>query len=194
MNTKQTAATEPERTESLMRATGIVRRVDDLGRIVIPKEIRRTMHIREGDPLEIYTETGGEIVFRKYSPVGELGSFAEEYASSLFRISRCPSVICDRDSVIAFSGTVKKETENRALSDEMLALITGRAFYAAGADEIYLTQGGGRRVVCSAPIIANGEAIGAVVLLMPEEGIKLGEAETKLVLAAADFLSKCTDY
>lgn len=90
-----------------MKATGIVRRIDDLGRVVIPKEIRRTLRIREGDPLEIFTATDGEVVFKKYSPVGELGNFATQYADVLMRVSQMPTVITDRDHVIAVSVQVK---------------------------------------------------------------------------------------
>jgi len=87
-----------------MKATGIVRRIDDLGRIVIPKEIRRTMRIREGDPLEIYTSPDGEVIFKKYSPVGEISCTASQYADVLSKVGGCPAVICDRDHVIAVSG------------------------------------------------------------------------------------------
>ncbi|MEG0036304.1 MAG: AbrB/MazE/SpoVT family DNA-binding domain-containing protein, partial [Oscillospiraceae bacterium] len=83
-----------------MKATGIVRRIDDLGRVVIPKEIRRTLHIRDGDPLEIYTEKDGEVIFKKYSPVGELSGFAEKICESLYKTGGCTAAVCDRDSVI----------------------------------------------------------------------------------------------
>ena len=68
-----------------MRATGIVRRIDELGRVVIPKEIRRTLRIREGDPLEIYTDHDGEVVLKKYSPIGEIANIAKDYTDSLYR-------------------------------------------------------------------------------------------------------------
>ncbi len=92
-----------------MKATGIVRRIDDLGRVVIPKEIRRTLRIREGDPLEIYTATDGEVIFKKYSPVGELSAFAAQYADVIARISGMPTLICDTDHVIAAAGVSKRE-------------------------------------------------------------------------------------
>ena len=99
-----------------MKATGIVRRIDDLGRVVIPKEIRRTLRIREGDPLEIFTATDGEVVFKKYSPVGELGNFATQYADVLMRVSQMPTVITDRDHVIAVSGASKREYLERRVT------------------------------------------------------------------------------
>ena len=99
-----------------MKATGIVRRIDDLGRVVIPKEIRRTLRIREGDPLEIYTATDGEVIFKKYSPVGELSAFASQYAEVLSRVSGLPVIICDKDHVIAASGVSKRELLERRVS------------------------------------------------------------------------------
>lgn len=92
-----------------MKATGIVRRIDDLGRVVIPKEIRRTMRIREGDPLEIFTDRDGEVIFKKYSPIGELGEFASQYAETLYKTSGYPACITDRDTIIAISGAAKKD-------------------------------------------------------------------------------------
>ena len=91
-----------------MKATGIVRRIDDLGRVVIPKEIRRTMRIREGDPLEIFTDNDGEVIFKKYSPIGELSEFAGQYAEVLFKVGGHPVVITDRDHVVSVAGLPKK--------------------------------------------------------------------------------------
>ena len=99
-----------------MKATGIVRRIDDLGRVVIPKEIRRTMRIREGDPLEIFTDNEGGVIFKKYSPIGELSSFASQYAEVLYKVGGCPGLICDRDSVVAAAGIPKKEVIERRVS------------------------------------------------------------------------------
>src|SRR5690606_11016659 len=87
-----------------MKATGIVRRIDDLGRVVIPKEIRRTLRIREGDPLEIFVDRDGEVILKKYSPIGELGDFAKEYAESLHESTGHITMICDRDTIIAVAG------------------------------------------------------------------------------------------
>ena len=102
-----------------MKATGIVRRIDDLGRVVIPKEIRRTMRIREGDPLEIYTEKDGEVIFKKYSPIGELGDFAANYVETLAKARGHCSCITDRDNVIAVSGLPKKELIEKPVSSEL---------------------------------------------------------------------------
>ena len=102
-----------------MKATGIVRRIDDLGRVVIPKEIRRTMRIREGDPLEIFTASDGEVIFKKYSPIGELSEFADQYAEVLCRATDLPVIITDRDHVISVSGISKKEYLERRISSEL---------------------------------------------------------------------------
>ena len=113
-----------------MKATGIVRRIDDLGRVVIPKEIRRTMRIREGDPLEIYTDREGEVIFKKYSPIGELNSFAAQYADTLHKTCDLCVVITDRDAVIAVSGVPKKEFADKSLSAELDSIINARGFYS----------------------------------------------------------------
>ena len=98
--------------DEYMKATGIVRRIDDLGRVVIPKEIRRTLRIREGDPLEIYTDREGEVIFKKYSPVGEPAGFASEYADALVQGTKLSVVICDRDHCIAAAGISKKDLDD----------------------------------------------------------------------------------
>ena len=108
-----------------MKATGIVRRIDDLGRVVIPKEIRRTLRIREGDPLEIFTDRDGEVILKKYSPISELGQFAREYAETLYETLGTPALISDRDEMIAVSGLSKKDYLNRQLSPDLEEIISG---------------------------------------------------------------------
>ena len=125
-----------------MKATGIVRRIDDLGRVVIPKEIRRTMRIREGDPLEIYTDNDGEVIFKKYSPIGELSAFATQYAEVLSKIGGYPVVVCDRDHVISVAGIPKKELLERRVSpalEEVMEQLRGDRRRQKDA------AGGGRR-------------------------------------------------
>ena len=103
-----------------MKATGIVRRIDDLGRIVIPKEIRRTLRIREADPLEIFTDREGEIILKKYSPIGEMTTFARQYAESLAQVSGHTVLIADRDQFIAAAGGCRNLI-GKPLSREMAA-------------------------------------------------------------------------
>ena len=121
-----------------MKATGIVRRIDDLGRVVIPKEIRRTMRIREGDPLEIYTDTDGQVIFKKYSPMGELSEFAAQICDALHKTTGGIAAVCDRDAVIAVAGGGKRELLDRRISRELEELMStrgavcGRQLHAAG--------------------------------------------------------------
>ena len=115
-----------------MKATGIVRRIDDLGRVVIPKEIRRTMRIREGDPLEIYTEKDGEVIFKKYSPMGELANFASQICESMYKTTGEIIAICDRDSVIAVAGGARRELLEKRISQNLERIMENRSAYFSG--------------------------------------------------------------
>ncbi len=178
-----------------MKATGIVRRIDDLGRVVIPKEIRRTMRIREGDPLEIYTDREGEVIFKKYSPIGELAQFAAQYAETLSKTCGLSVVICDRDAVIACAGVSKREYTDRKISPEAEKIIENRQFYAASsadADPVSLTEGG-LTVSCLMPIITEGDITGCVASVLNPDGDAKAvapELEAKLIQTAATFLGK----
>ena len=99
-----------------MKATGIVRRIDDLGRVVIPKEIRRTMRIREGDPLEIFTDREGGVIFKKYSQMGDISDFAGQLCDTISRVAGLPAVITDRDSCIAVAGVPRRELLDKPVS------------------------------------------------------------------------------
>ena len=102
-----------------MKATGIVRRIDDLGRVVVPKEIRRVLRIREGDPLEIYTGNTGEVILKKYSPINELSQFAGEYAETVSKILGGTIIVSDTDQVIAASGSGRKEYADKRIDPEL---------------------------------------------------------------------------
>ena len=180
-----------------MKATGIVRRIDDLGRVVIPKEIRRTMRIREGDPLEIYTDREGEVIFKKYSPIGELQSFATQYAETLQKICSMAVVICDRDAVIAASGVSKKEYLDKSVSEELENIIDSRSLYTyrRGGEKLPVTtEGGSHYISCAMPIITEGDIIGCVCSVMHIDDTtdsKISEElEIKLIQTAAGFLGK----
>ncbi len=178
-----------------MKATGIVRRIDDLGRIVIPKEIRRTLRIREGDPLEIFTNRDGEIMLKKYSPIGELGEFAASYAESLALTTGHLVCITDRDYVIAAAGPKKKEYEGKPLSKDLEALIEQRGIVQAATGEgsfIKVTLDDSEEFTneAIATIICNGDSIGAVVIYGKEEKKFHGEVEKQLAISAAQFLGK----
>ncbi len=180
-----------------MKATGIVRRIDDLGRVVIPKEIRRTMRIREGDPLEIYTDREGEVIFKKYSPIGELASFAAQYAETLHKACNLSVIITDRDAVIASSGVPKKDYAERPLSENLESIIEGRGMYVwrEGSEKLYAVDGTSQYISCAMPIITEGDIIGCVVSLAEVNGerskdLSSSDLESKLVLTAAGFLGR----
>ncbi len=179
-----------------MKATGIVRRIDDLGRVVIPKEIRRTLRIREGDPLEIFTDKDGEIILKKYSPIGELGTFAKQYAEALAQTTGHTICISDKDQVIAVSGGSKREFLEKQISKELEEAITDRETILANKEEkkfIDILYDNGNEEYTSeviTPIITEGDAIGAVIFLSKDSKIKMGEVETKLAHSAAGFLGK----
>ena len=175
-----------------MKATGIVRRIDDLGRVVIPKEIRRTMRIREGDPLEIFTEKDGEVVFKKYSPVGELSPFAVQYADVLARACNMTVLVCDRDHVIAAAGQNRKEFYERRVSAGLDELMDGRQTYVAqaGGTRLQPVEALPRYAAVASPIIAGGDVTGAVCLIQPESGTVPTEGDVKLAQVAAAFLGK----
>lgn len=174
-----------------MKATGIVRRIDDLGRVVIPKEIRRTLRIREGDPLEIFVDRDGEVILKKYSPISELGDFAKEYAEALFDSLGNPVLICDRDTYIAVAGGSKKDYLNRSISDVVENTMEDRnSTLETQKTQISLVDGFTEEIqsYTIAPIVANGDPIGAVIIFS-KEGV-LGEVEQKAVETAAGFLAR----
>ena len=177
-----------------MRATGIVRRIDDLGRVVIPKEIRRTMRIREGDPLEIYTDRDGEVIFKKYSPIGELGDFAALYAETLSKTSGHPVCITDKDNVIAVSGVPKRELSEKRLSEEIEKFMEEKTRFVAKSGEskkINVVDGAEKyNAGVVIPIIAEGDTIGSVVFFSNETAPVMGEIEEKLASSAAAFLGR----
>lgn len=177
-----------------MKATGIVRRIDDLGRIVIPKEIRRTLRIRESDPLEIFTDREGEIILKKYSPIGEMSTFAKQYAESLAQVSGHTALITDRDQFIAVSGGYKNMM-GKGLSHELEDKINNRETVMASKGErnfIAISDGNDEEYVHQAisPIICEGDVIGSVILVENDDKFKMGEVEQKLVLSAAGFLGR----
>lgn len=175
-----------------MKATGIVRRIDDLGRVVIPKEIRRTMRIREGDPLEIYTDNDGEVIFKKYSPIGELSEFAASFADVMAKSCELPILICDRDHCVAAAGIAKKEVLERRVSPHLEDIMEGRRMVQSRRSELRsISPLEGTELILSvaAPIIASGDVIGAVVLLRDERS-DASEADVKLVQVAAAFLGR----
>jgi len=176
-----------------MKATGIVRRIDDLGRVVIPKEIRRTMRIREGDPLEIYTDRDGEVIFKKYSPVGELASFAVHICETLYKTTGATALVTDRDTVIAASGPMKRELLEKRISESLERIIESRQIYQhkSGESNIDVSDAqSGQFVSIAAPIISEGDVSGCVAFVYDGIETELGETGYKLAQTVAGFLGK----
>ena len=176
-----------------MKATGIVRRVDDLGRIVIPKEIRRTLKIREGDPLEIYTEKDGGVIFRKYSPMGDLQDFAAQICESIGANTGHVAAVADRDAIIALHGAPKRELMDKPNSQELEKLMESRKNYryTPGGTRLRATEGSDKyHLGVAAPILCQGDLMGCVMLLMGEDSAPMAEAEQTLVQTVAGFLGK----
>ena len=176
-----------------MKATGIVRRIDDLGRVVIPKEIRRTLRIREGDPLEIYTEKDGEVIFKKYSPMGDLADFAGQICDSIGKNTGLIAAICDRDAVIAVAGAPRRELMDKRCSADLEQIMEQRRAYLC-------TDGAARLRACddaeryhlgaAVPILAGGDLMGCVCLLLGIDDAPLGQTALQLAQTVAGFLGK----
>ena len=177
-----------------MKATGIVRRIDDLGRVVVPKEIRRTLRIREGDPLEIFTDKEGEIILKKYSPIGELSAFAKQYAESLSQMLGCLAGICDMDQVVAAAGNGKKELQDEDITRELGEFLKERKTQNAKAGEkryvpvVSKTEPYSQEVI--SPILCAGDVIGAVLLLNIDQKDLFEEREICLAEYTAKVLGK----
>lgn len=177
-----------------MKATGIVRRIDDLGRVVIPKEIRRTLRIREGDPLEIFTDRDGGIILKKYSPIEELTDFSKEYCDSLQQVIGHIVLICDKDAFVSVSGIAKKEYIDRKVSNELVDVMDSRKTVLFDKNSVIPLHSDDEKdeyaSMVVSPIVTSGDQIGAVIILSKENDTELGEVETKLAEAASSFLGK----
>lgn len=176
-----------------MKATGIVRRIDDLGRVVIPKEIRRTMRIREGDPLEIYTSNEGEVIFKKYSPINELSEGATQAAEVISKLGGAPAIIFDRDHVVAVAGVQKKEYSERRISPALEELLESRksfTFTDESSRPLMPVEGIDNPALAVFPIISSGDVTGAVAFVSNNDKKKADDQQKMLAQAAAMFLGK----
>ena len=178
-----------------MKATGVVRRIDDLGRVVIPKEIRRTLRIGEGSPLEIYTDKDGEIILKKYSPIGELTEFATNYADTLSKTTGHIACITDKDSVIAVAGGLKKDLLEQSVSKELEEVMENKEIYRSDDNNeiaIPITKNEKKERIYNSqviyPIISDGDVVGSVVLISKEPNKKMSDIELKVVQSAAGIL------
>lgn len=178
-----------------MKATGVVRRIDDLGRVVIPKEIRKTLRIKEGDPLEIFTDREGQVILKKYSPIGELSEFAIGYAETLSKTTGHIACITDKDTIIAVSGGSKKEFLEQDVSQELEQLMEDKEIYTSKENKdlampITKNDNQARRYNSQVvyPIVSNGDTIGTVILLAKDANTKMTDIEKKVAQSAATFL------
>ena len=183
-----------------LKATGVVRRIDDVGRIVIPKEIRKTLRIKEGDPLEIFTDKEGEVILKKYSPIGELSEFATTYAETLAKTTGHIACITDKDTVIAVAGGSKKEFLEQGLSKQLEEVLENKEIYSSSDNNeiaLPITENDNKEKKYNAqviyPIVCQGDVIGSVILLAKEQNTKMGESEFKVVQSAAGFLGSQMD-
>lgn len=184
-----------------MKATGVVRRIDDLGRIVIPKEIRKVLRIKEGDPLEVFTDREGQVILKKYSPIGELSEFAAGYAETLAKTTGHIACITDKDTIIAVSGGSKKEFLEKDISPELEQLMEDKEIYTSKENSdiampIMKEQNEERKNNSQIvyPIISNGDTIGTVILMSKEANQKMNDVEKKVAQSAATFLGTQMDY
>lgn len=180
-----------------MKATGVVRRIDDLGRVVIPKEIRRTLRIKEGDPLEIFTDREGQVILKKYSPIGELSEFASEYAETLNKTTGHIACITDKDTIIAVSGASKKDWLEKGISTELERILEDKEKYISKENNdvaVPITENETSDKLKNAqviyPIISDGDAVGSVILMSKDDKTKMTEVEQKVAQSAANFLGK----
>ena len=180
-----------------MKATGIVRRIDDLGRVVIPKEIRRTMRIREGDPLEIFTDHDGEVVLKKYSPIGEIATIAKDYTDSLYRTLGHIALISDWDAVVSSSGAAKREYVEKQLSQDVDQILHSRQLtrlnLSEGAKMLPVTADDRAEAYSSqiiAPILADGEIVGGLMLLSRESGLQMTDIDQKVAETTAHIIGR----
>lgn len=176
-----------------MKATGIVRRIDDLGRIVIPKEIRRSLRIRESEPIEIYTEKDGEVILRKFSPIKELSAYAQEYVETLAKRTHSIACVSDRDQIVAVAGKLKEDFNRQPISKALEKAMEKRKMVSAKRGEHTFVEplAKEKESICHeviATIICQGDVIGSVMLLSMEEKWQIDEAKETAVMIAADYL------
>lgn len=175
-----------------MKATGIVRRIDDLGRVVIPKEIRRTLKIREGMPMEIYTDTSGEVILKKYSPVGEMSQIAQAYADTLVNLTNCGAAICDSEQIIAVSGPVKKELLQKPISPQIEELMSQKETFSSKDDKtVLISKDIPAAALAVYPIVSMGDVLGAIMLVKGERApAKIAAEAVESLRAASMFLAR----
>ncbi|WP_066635972.1 stage V sporulation T C-terminal domain-containing protein [Desulfolucanica intricata] len=172
-----------------MKATGVVRRIDDLGRVVIPKEIRRTLRINNADPLEVFVDGKGKVILKKYEPIQDLSKYAKEYAASLFESLGKKTFICDEENIIAAAGASSKQFLNKELSEDIQELIKGNE-PALESNKAIIEGGENISHILVTPIRLNNHSVGGIIMIAEEE---MGNLEINLTKTAANFLAKQLD-
>lgn len=176
-----------------MKATGMIRKIDDLGRVVIPKEIRKTLRIREGDPMEFYVEKNGEIILKKFAPLGDIVDEVICLADVLAKNTGFSVYITDTQTVIAVNSKSKKGNLDRQITEELLRILEERALYInKGDNEVKITEKDGPNSYLSqviSPIIADGDIIGSIIFFSEGTRKNATDAELKMLQVATDFLS-----
>ncbi|HMM20160.1 MAG TPA: stage V sporulation T C-terminal domain-containing protein [Selenomonadales bacterium] len=169
-----------------MKPTGIVRRIDDLGRVVMPKELRRTLRIREGDPLEIYV-ADGSVMLKKYTPsTPEIGDYATDYAKTLSEVTGCIALVADKDSFVSVAGAPQREYVDKPIPESWAEEVQKAN---SGIFDDVDEGTGNKRTVAYANVVYDEKKAGLVVL-MTKGNASIGDLELKLVQTAADFIAK----
>lgn len=173
-----------------MKATGVIRRIDDLGRIVIPKEIRKNLRLRVGESLEIFIDKDDNIVLKKFSVVSKISDFAQQLVDSMNIFTKYNIIIMDMNEFIACSGSLKKQVLNKSISDDLRLLIEKREKILQNhIKDLNILDN--KTIKCSyadSTIIVDGEAIGLIMILSEDD--KLTEFEMRLVEIVSSFLTK----
>ncbi len=178
-----------------MQETGIVRRIDELGRVVIPKEMRKTLRIKEGDPLEIYTDREN-LIFKKYSPITSISDFFKTVADSIYELTEKICIITDNDAVLFVSKNKIKEIFGKKVSNKLIEVLNNRK-----SSILSRIDGGSIIPICDeqdfqvenqiiVPIISNGDCFGSCILIDNDKSTKFNISDVKIVQLGAMFLSK----
>ncbi len=183
-----------------MKDTGIIRKIDDLGRIVIPKEIRKKLKLREGDNLEIYVKDEGEILLKKYEPMGDLTDIANQCANALNNVTDLTCLITDTENVISACGSTNKiKYVGKTISNNILDILDSRAMYSSKLNGIvevleYDENKKNYKAEAIMPIISDGEALGSVILISFDSSKKISETEEKIIKIISMFISNHFTY
>lgn len=175
-----------------MKATGVVRRIDDLGRVVIPKEIRRNLRIREGDSLEIYVDNQGDVILKKYSPVEDLSEFAQQYADALYMAIQKDIIICDRDTIVAATANYKKKYVQKKISNQIEKIMNNRTTKIEKDNlELEISEDKKEQFAYAVqPILSSGDCVGAVIVIANDNNKEINDIDITSAKTAASFIGK----